>query len=568
MVLRMTRPTRRSDSASHIFRPRIPADLVEKARGRRVTFHFPEAGPSHPPFATTVTIGKEHVKVSLRTRDASIAKLRNAIAEEHIQKFWQSLRSGPVHLTRKQIVALAGELYKDWTGAIEDDPISPELWEKVIAANEAAARGEFAHPLRINLSEQDRRIASLETRFGAFVDLALQRKALVIDDTSRALLLCEICTAMTEAAKKLKRNAEGDYRPDPTAERFPAWEDPKASAKATGGTLSGLVEDWWKEAQRTGIKIATYENYSSTFRMFIKFLGHDDLSRVTPDDVIRFKDFRLSQTNPRNGKPISPKTIKDRDLVALKSVFSWAVVNRRMSANPATGVTIKVRMRPKLREQGFTNAEAKAILTAAWHYQPGPREYPKTAAAKRWAPWLCAYSGARIGEIVQMRKEDVRREGDLWVMHITPEANTQKGDEARDVVLHPHLIELGFPEFVTSSGVGYLFIDPASSSPKAIRDAWKTMKNRVTEFVRRIVTDPDVQPNHGWRHRFKTVCTLVGIERFYQDVITGHKPRTVGERYGDVPVEALNREIRRLPRYEIDAQPQPTGERQQPQTVL
>ena len=31
------------------------------------------------------------------------------------------------------------------------------------------------------------------------------------------------------------------------------------------------------------------------------------------------------------------------------------------------------------------------------------------------------------------------------------------------------------------------------------------LKNRLAEFAREIVTDPNVAPMHGWRHRFKTV---------------------------------------------------------------
>lgn len=57
---------------------------------------------------------------------------------------------------------------------------------------------------------------------------------------------------------------------------------------------------------------------------------------------------------------------------------------------------------------------------------PG-REAPKLAAAKRWVPWLCAFTGARVGEMIQIRKEDVRREGKLWMLHVTPEAGPVNG---------------------------------------------------------------------------------------------------------------------------------------------
>lgn len=122
---------------------------------------------------------------------------------------------------------------------------------------------------------------------------------------------------------------------------------------------------------------------------FVSYLGHDDASRVTRDDVVGFKDHRLASTNPRNGRPISAKTVKDSDLAALKTVFGWAKANGRMNTNPAEGVTIKLGKPRKLRSKGFTDAEAKAVLNTALRLRRG-QERPKTFAAKQWVPWLCA----------------------------------------------------------------------------------------------------------------------------------------------------------------------------------
>lgn len=48
------------------------------------------------------------------------------------------------------------------------------------------------------------------------------------------------------------------------------------------------------------------------------------------------------------------------------------------------------------------------------------------ALAKRWLPWVCAYTGARVGEIAQLRKQDVAHEHGRWVLVITPEARPLK----------------------------------------------------------------------------------------------------------------------------------------------
>lgn len=554
MVLRMTRPTKRTDSSFLTFRKRIPADLQKKARGRHVTFQFPEVGSDNPAFTVMALMGKEEVKVSLRTRDPAVAKARSGVAEAHLQQVWAAIRSGPKRLTHKQIVALSGEIYRDFTTAIEDDPGSAALWQRVIEENALAARGGFASPLRINQSEPSRLAASLEARYGNFVDVALQRKALEIDPDDRVQLLHQFGTALTDAAKKLKRNAEGDYTPDQTAARFPAWQPDRAiPSRPLAGTLTGLVEDWWKEQQREdGAKPSTYESYSATMRMFVAFLGHDDPGRITTEDVIAFKGHRLTHVNPRTGKAVSARTVQNNDLAGLRSIFGWACSNKRMAFNPASGVTVKIRAKPTLRDKEFTDAEATAILTAAWCYQPSSREHRQTAAAKRWVPWLCAYSGARVGEMVQLRKEDVRQEGGVWVMRITPEAGTVKTNEAREVALHLHLVELGFPAFVAGSKDGHLFFTPTATGGTG--GPWQTVKNRMREFVRTIVADPNVAPNHGWRHKFKTIGIEAGIEERVLDAIQGHKPQTVSRKYGSVSLKARADAMEKFPRFRLDGE--------------
>jgi integrase len=63
-------------------------------------------------------------------------------------------------------------------------------------------------------------------------------------------------------------------------------------------------------------------------------------------------------------------------------------------------------------------------------------------------PWLCAYSGARVAEIIQSRKQDVRKDQAGWVMRLTPEAGGIKNNTFRDVPVHQHLIALGFLDLV------------------------------------------------------------------------------------------------------------------------
>ncbi len=173
---------------------------------------------------------------------------------------------------------------------------------------------------------------------------------------------------------------------------------------------------------------------------FKEWLIHDDLSRITPEKVQR------GATNA--ARLASAKTINDTDFAALRAVFRWGKKRGWLSTNPAAEARIEGRGKKITREKWFLESERAAILNVALAVQGSKRESPKTTAAKRWVPWLCAYSGARVVEMIQLRKEDVRREQGGWVIRINPDAGDTKTNDYRDVPSMSILIAIGFIEFL------------------------------------------------------------------------------------------------------------------------
>jgi integrase len=328
----------------------------------------------------------------------------------------------------------------------------------------------------------------------------------------------------TEAA--LQRQS-GEPVPTPTP---PPPIAHHAIHRPSNQSITGLAVDWWKEAERVGISLSTKETYTRAARQLSEFLGHDDANAVTNADIVRFKDFRLEQ-----GK--NPRTVKMGDLSALNALFTWGMDNLKVANHPGT-VKLKVPKPTKNRSQGFTDEEATAILSAALAYRPAGKEPDQITEAKRWVPWLLAYTGARVGEMAQLRREDVRHENGRWIMRLTPEAGTIKTDEYRDVIVHPHLVELGLPEFASEAKPGHLFLKITKDGPEGVRGALRTTKNRITTFVRSVVTDPRVQPNHAWRHRFETTARNLGKRQDVTNAITGHSNKDVAGGYGDAEMAA------------------------------
>jgi integrase len=64
--------------------------------------------------------------------------------------------------------------------------------------------------------------------------------------------------------------------------------------------------------------------------------------------------------------------------------------------------------------------------------------------------------------------------------------------------------------------------------------------------------DPGVDPNHGWRHTWKTRALGAGIEERLRDAITGHRVASVGRRYETPTLMMLANAMDRFPRYRVE----------------
>src|SRR5262249_43421401 len=154
------------------------------------------------------------------------------------------------------------------------------------------------------------------------------------------------------------------------------------------------------------------------------------------------------------------------------------------------GVSITVPKKVINREDGraFSEAEQQTILKAALAIPNIPKR--TFAAACRWIPWLCAYSGARAGEIAQLRGQDIEPRDDYVVMKIRPDARAVKGSVARTVPIHEHVIKQGFLDYVNSKGKGPLFYNPAPKDDgntditKPKRPRYVKTRERLAAWVR------------------------------------------------------------------------------------
>ena len=119
--------------------------------------------------------------------------------------------------------------------------------------------------------------------------------------------------------------------------------------------------------------------------------------------------------------------------------------------------------------------------------------------------------------------------------------------------MHPQLTDLGFGEFVNAASDGPLFFD-GGSEREGRQHPSKQVAQRLAVWIRSLkVIAEEVDPNHGWRHRLKTVARDLDLDMRIVDAIQGHAPRTAGERYGDVSLAAKDKVVKQLPHYNLEA---------------
>ncbi len=364
-----------------------------------------------------------------------------------------------------------------------------------------------------------------------------------------------LCRALNDACIRLA---------EATLERLDGKEvlTPTAAPKPTEGTKRAtatksrvpLMETFDAYATSQGLTPSVRDEWRRNVARLVGWLGHDDAARLTSGELRTWRDALLTETT-RKGTLRDPVTVRDKYITSVRATLNWAVEEQLLNENVAKGVTVRIPKKPKRRERSFTSEEAKAILRATLA-EPPSRLSATHARARRWIPWLCAYTGARVNEFSQLRAEDIFEEGGIWAVQITPEAGSVKTKEARAVPLHSHLIEQGFLEVVADVGTGPLFYDPSGQRVKKEGTRhFKKVGERLAQWVRKEVgiNDPDIKPNHAWRHTFKSMSYDAGIEERLVDVIQGHSPKTTGRAYGSPSLAAKAEAIQKLSRFEVHA---------------
>jgi integrase len=318
----------------------------------------------------------------------------------------------------------------------------------------------------------------------------------------------------------------------------------RPSAKVS---LSSIVEAWKKVTPSKPRSVAETITTMAALRVF---LGHDDAARVTPGDILRWRNV-IKEGGVTN-------TTWNNKLAMVARVLGRAADDGVLPSNPA-GQSLRLDKNPSALCLPFSDDDARRILLAC---------RKESRPSWRWAHWIMAFTGMRVAEVLQLSGAGVRQQDGIWIFDVNesdPERSVKTATR-RNVSVHAALQAEGFIAYAQSIVPDSpLFPDKGlDAHGKRGGRGWQATGRWVREKVG--IKDPRKSPNHVWRHRIEDEMRAAGVPEAMRDAIMGHARHTTGARYGirGEALEQLREELAKVLADFINASRPDIEQQQQP----
>lgn len=334
----------------------------------------------------------------------------------------------------------------------------------------------------------------------------------------------------------------------PASPALPVLATPAAKKNAT--TLRDVFDRW----KRSGAAPRTEDSIQAMDRALRQFEGQYPtvpLHGITRETGEAYRAWLLQSCG-------TPKTARDR-LTALKSLLKYAFRELEWTQRHTwEGLDIKAKTTNKRR--AITLEEMGKLFGTALHTEyalPSNKNGGRDAAY--WIPLLGAFTGARLGELCQLRTVDVQTVDGIPAIALTDEGENQtiKTEASRRTIpIHSELIRLGFLGYVEAmKRAGSASLWPSlplrKGKPSDLFGRW------FREFRKELgMEGPGAPSFHYYRHTVRPLMRRAGFDSMTRDLITGHEAGgSIGDRVYDglllaelrPAVEAIQYPCLRLP---------------------
>lgn len=295
-----------------------------------------------------------------------------------------------------------------------------------------------------------------------------------------AKLFEHLASARHAALDTSYRSAHGEVNAEPVGGVVERVRQRSATTAKPGETLLELFERWSSERLAKGEKRADTVNQDrKVVEQFAGYVGRGRaVDSITPQEVFDYRELlrdlppkwtsnkQLARLGMKDaavrarelGLPQTAFTTVNKHLSTISPLYKWlasqpAWVGLR---NPCDGL-FHDKVKGKNPRPPFTTPVLNTILRSplfAGFLADGAEHKPGNQHAddwRKWIPLVCMFTGARIGEIAQLRIGDVRQQHGVWFIYIAHDGDAKqstKSGESRTAAVHAKLEAIGFIKFV------------------------------------------------------------------------------------------------------------------------
>ncbi len=308
----------------------------------------------------------------------------------------------------------------------------------------------------------------------------------------------------------------------------PATEPPAAS----GPMFSKVVAKYLAERRKGRITPRGLLQIEREIREFREKIGDRPIDGYTKKNGRKY--FAYLQNKPARGKRgqrLNPATINTK-IGYISKLFSWAIPRYDEDIiNPLEGFRLEriIRKGKDKTRLPFTYDELEIMVSLL---DKKPVIY--------WPTLIAIYTGMREGEIIQLRKKDIKTEDGILYFDVHEENENLKTESSiKQIPVHKTLLKLGFAEFVKKTRTVQLFANFACG-PRGLKegknDAWadKFYKQWVY-FLKKHGVIHDKIDFHSLRGNFSDACRNNSVPEFIWGWLQGRAEKgSVGD-YGIGP---------------------------------
>lgn len=281
------------------------------------------------------------------------------------------------------------------------------------------------------------------------------------------------------------------------------------------------AEHWLISKRHEDVSTDRYNTLSARAGVWIDALQDSRLSQIRPFDLQTIL-FSIAAKNPKTGKPMSKKTIKEY-IQVINSIFVFAHENRALEYNPATRLKIPQTAAEPVQRRALTAEERNRVMEFEHRAKP--------------SAMLMMLSGLRRGEATALQWNDIDFENNKISVtksynFKTKDFKAPKNGKARVVSVPQMLID-----YLKTLPKNSLFVLTNAKGKMMTEDSWKRLyesymidmnihyghNDTLNKFsCQKAPMVIDTFSPHELRHTFCTIMFEAGIDAITAREQMGH----------------------------------------------